>query len=35
VIKTVWYWYRDRQQYNWRSRNELPHLWYLDIWQRS
>ena len=34
VIKTAWYWYSDRQveQYlNGRPKNEVTHLWSLDL----
>jgi hypothetical protein len=29
--KTVWHWYRDRQEDQWRPRNESTHLSILDL----
>ena len=33
VLKTAWYWYRDRHvdQWNRRPRNELSHIWLLHF----
>ena len=38
VVKTEWYWYKDRQVDQWNrldDPDEPTHLWSLDLWQGS